>query len=96
MGHLWGLAIWLFYRGWWLPVVPSTIGLVFAAVTLPIVTTRQLLDKIQLRQTVKLLVAIAQEKPAAGQIAIEYLKQAESQENQALIEQMLQEEGVRY
>ncbi|HAA28855.1 MAG TPA: hypothetical protein DCE56_15675, partial [Cyanobacteria bacterium UBA8553] len=66
------------------------IGVVVAAITLPIVTTRQL-EKIQLRQSVKLLAAITKEQPAAGQIAIEYLKQAESPENQALIEGMLQE-----
>jgi len=60
------------------------------AVTLPIVTSKQL-EKIQLCQTLKLLVAITKEQPTAGQSAIEYLKQSESQDNQALIEQMLQE-----
>jgi len=92
-GVLLGITYLAFLQGWWLPVVPPIIGLVIAAVTLPIVTTRQLLEKIQLRQTVKLLMAIAQDKPIAGQIAIEYFKQAEGQENQALIEQVLQEGG---
>jgi hypothetical protein len=36
-----------------------------------------------------LLVAISSEQPAVGQIAIEYLKQAESQENLAFIEQII-------
>src|SRR5919199_546704 len=85
-----GIAYLAFLQGWWIPVVPAKIGVVVAATALPIVTTRRL-EKIQLRQTVKLLVAITKEQPAAGQIAIEYLKQAESQENQALIEQMLQQ-----
>jgi|GEM_PF-496786 len=92
IGVLVGTTYLAFLQGWWLPVVPSTIGVVIAAVTLPIVTTRQLLEKIQLRQTVKFLVKIAQEKPAVGQIAIEYLKQAEGQENQRLIEKIFQEE----
>lgn len=83
-----GFAYLAFLQGWWIPVVPPAIALVVAAVTLPIVTTRQL-EKIQLRQTVELLVAITKEQPAAGQIAIEYLKQAESQENQELIEQII-------
>ncbi len=89
-GGLTGIAYFAFLQGWWIPVIPPMIGVVVAAITLPIVTTKQL-EKIQLRQSVKLLAAITQEQPAAGQIAIEYLKQAESQENQALIEGMLQE-----
>ncbi|NES24958.1 MAG: CHASE2 domain-containing protein, partial [Symploca sp. SIO3E6] len=92
-GALVGITYLAFLQGWWLPVVPPIIGLVITAVTLPIVTTKQLLEKIQLRQTVKLLVVIAQEKPIAGQIAIEYFQQAESRENQALIEQVLREVG---
>lgn len=77
-----------FLHGWWIPLVPSIIGLVVSAITLPIVTTIHL-EKIQLRQTVELLVAICKEQPTAGQIAIEYLKQAESQENQVFIEQII-------
>lgn len=88
-----GIAYLAFLQSWWLPVVPPMIGLAIAAVTMPVVTTKQL-EKIQLRQTVKLLVAITQEQPAAGQIAIEYLKQAESQEERALIEQMLHDLGM--
>ncbi len=91
-GVLVGVTYLAFLHGWWLPVVPPTIGLMVAAVTLPIVTTRQLLEKIQFRQTVKCLVEITQDKPAVGQIAVEYLKQAESQENQVLIEKIFQEE----
>ncbi|HAJ64615.1 MAG TPA: molecular chaperone TorD [Cyanobacteria bacterium UBA8543] len=90
VGGLTGISYLAFLQGWWIPVVPPMIGVVVAAITLPIVTTRQL-EKIQLRQSVKLLAAITKEQPAAGQIAIEYLKQAESPENQALIEGMLQE-----
>jgi CHASE2 domain-containing sensor protein len=89
-GGLIGIVYLAFLQSWWIPVVPPMIGLVVATVTLPIITSKQL-EKIQLCQTVKLLVAIIKEQPTAGQIAIEYLKQSESQDNQALIEQMLQE-----
>lgn len=92
-GGLMGIAYLAFLQGWWIPVVPPAIALVVAAIVLPIVTSRQL-EKIQLCQTVELLVAITREQPAAGQIAIEYLKQSESQENQVLIEKMLREWGM--
>ncbi|MEI2579034.1 CHASE2 domain-containing protein [Scytonema sp. PRP1] len=85
---LMGTAYLAFLQAWWIPTVPPMIGLVVAAITLPMVTNRQL-EKIQLRQTVELLVAISTEQPAVGQIAIEYLKQAESQENLAFIEQII-------
>jgi CHASE2 domain-containing sensor protein len=87
-GGLIGIAYLAFLQNWWIPTVPPMIGLVLAAMILPIATTRQS-EKIQLYQTVESLVAIAKEQPAAAQIAIEYLKQAESQENQALIEKIL-------
>ncbi len=92
-GGLTGIAYVAFLQGWWIPVVPPAIGLVIAAVLLPAVTIKHL-EKIQLHQTVELLVVISKEQPAAGQIAIEYFKQAESQENQALIERILQERGM--
>ena len=84
------IAYLAFLQGWWIPVVPAIVGLVVAATTLPILTIRQL-EKIQLHQTVKLLLAITQEQPVAGQIAIGYLKQAESEEDRAFIEKMLRE-----
>lgn len=89
-GGLIGIAYLAFLQGWWIPVVPPLIGLAIAAIILPIVTTKQL-EKIQLIKTVELLVAMTEEQPTAGRIAIEYLKQAESSENQASIEEILQE-----
>jgi len=77
-----------FNIGWWIPVIPPIFGLVIAAIILPFFTSRQI-EKIQLRQIVELLVTAAKEQPAVGQIAIEYLKQGESKENQALIEKMI-------
>ncbi|MBH8564179.1 CHASE2 domain-containing protein [Nostoc sp. CENA67] len=87
-GEMIAIAYLAFLNGWWIPTVPPMIGLVVAAMTLPMITNKQL-EKIQLCQTVELLVAISKDQPAAGQIAIEYLKQAESLENQALIEQIV-------
>jgi CHASE2 domain-containing sensor protein len=77
-----------FLAGWWIPVVPPLIGLILAASVMPIFTNKHL-EQVQLCQTVAFLVAMTQEHPAAAQIAIEYLKQAESPENLALIEQII-------
>ncbi|NET37118.1 MAG: molecular chaperone TorD, partial [Cyanothece sp. SIO1E1] len=74
-----------FLFGWWLPIVPPIMGLMTASILLLILTNRQL-EKNQLRQTTQLLAAISQTQPVAGQIAIEYLKQSESEENQGMIE----------
>jgi adenylate cyclase len=82
-----------FLLGWWIPIVPPIIGLAVAAVSLPIVITKQL-EIIQLSQTVKLLIALTEQQPTAGQIAIEYLKQAENQENQELIEKILRSKKI--
>ena len=83
-----GIAYFAFLQGWWIPIIPPAIGLIMTAVVLPIVATKQL-EKIQLNQTIKLLIAVSLEQPTAGQIAIEYLKVSESQENQLLIEQII-------
>ncbi len=87
-GGLVGVCYLLFNFGWWIPVIPPILGLVIAAISLPILTNRQL-AKIQLRQIVELLVMETFEQPAAAQIAIEYLKQGESEENQALIQEII-------
>lgn len=91
-GVLTVIAYVAFLQDWWIPVVPPAIALVVAAITLPIITIKHS-EKIQLTQTVELLVATTKEQPTAGKIAIEYLKQAESKENHALIERMLEDEA---
>jgi CHASE2 domain-containing sensor protein len=83
-----GISYIAFVKGWWIPLVPPILGLVISAIALPIFTAKQL-EKIQLRQIVELLVMETFEQPAAAQIAIEYLKQGESEENQALIEEII-------
>lgn len=82
-----------FLQGWWIPVFAPFIGLTVPAIIIPIFTNKQL-EKIQLRQTVELLVAVSKEEPAAGQIAIEYLKQAETKENQELIDAIVRNTSV--
>jgi adenylate cyclase len=83
-----GTAYLAFLQGWWIPVAPPLIGFMVAGLGLTLVATRQL-EKIQLQQTVLFLVAMTQEQPVAGQIAIGYLKESENPENQRLIEQQL-------
>ncbi|MEH1902371.1 MAG: CHASE2 domain-containing protein [Nostoc sp.] len=79
-----------FLQGWWIPIIPPLLGLILAPIILPMFATKQL-EKIQLQQTLKLLLAVAKEQPAAGKIAIEYFKQAERKENQQLIDKILQQ-----
>lgn len=82
------IAYLAFLQGWWIPVVPPMLGLVATAIVLPIVINKYM-EKTQLRQTVELLIAVTSKSPTVGQIALEYLKQVESTENQALIEQII-------
>ena len=77
-----------FVMGWWLPFIPSLLALSGTAVILLVVTNKQR-DKLQFRLTLALLLETYQDYPAIGRIAIEYLKQSESQENQAFIDQQL-------
>ncbi|MDF5731888.1 MAG: CHASE2 domain-containing protein [Rhizonema sp. PD38] len=90
-GALTVIAYLAFLQNWWIPVVPPAIALVVATITLPIFTIKHS-EKIQLTQTVELLIATTKEQPTAGKIAIEYLKQAETKENHALIERMLEDQ----
>jgi hypothetical protein len=84
-----------FLAGWWLPLVPAGLCWSLAIVAFMIMT-RQRLKRIQLQQTVQQLVTIAQEKPAVGQIALEYLQQTESEENQTLISNLLGKQSNQF
>lgn len=77
-----------FMYGWWLPLIPSLLALSGTAIALLVVTNKQR-DQLQFRLTLALLLETYQDYPAIGRIAIEYLKQSESQENQAFIEGQL-------
>ncbi|KAM3102311.1 CHASE2 domain-containing protein [Phormidesmis sp. 146-12] len=79
-----------FLLGWWLPVAPALLGLWGSAIALWLVTNKQL-DHLRFRHTLTLLLRARQDYPTAGRIAIEYLKQSETKENQAAIDQQLKE-----
>ncbi|MFB2975778.1 CHASE2 domain-containing protein [Microseira sp. BLCC-F43] len=77
-----------FLQGWWLPVVPPMVGLVGAASALAIFINKKL-EQLQLRLILQRLLEECAVSPTAGRIAIEYLKQSESDKNQALIERWM-------
>ncbi len=87
-GGLLGGCYLAFILGWWLSLVPSLLGLLGSAIALLLVTNKQR-DRLLFRRTLTWLLEVRQEHPTAGRIAIEYFKQSESQENQALIERQL-------
>ncbi|NET05183.1 MAG: CHASE2 domain-containing protein [Symploca sp. SIO2B6] len=78
-----------FVQGWWLPIVPSLLGLWGAVVAVQIVTNKQM-EQLRFRQTLVLLLEMQRQYPTTVQIALEYLKLSEMKENQALIEKQLE------
>ncbi len=80
-----------FLLGWWLPVVPALLVLLGSAVALLFVSNK-LRDRLLFRRTLNGLLDVSRDYPTAGRIAIEYFKQSETKENQALIERQLLEE----
>ncbi|GET37936.1 CHASE2 domain-containing protein [Microseira wollei] len=82
------IAYLAFLQGWWLPVVPPMVGLVGAAIALAILINKQL-EQLQLRLIFERLLEESAVSPTASRIAIEYLKQSESDKNQALIERWM-------
>ena len=88
-GGLLGGCYLVFVVGWWLPAVPSLMALLGAAVVLSLVTNRQR-DRLLFHRTLALVLEICQDHPTSGPIALEYLKQSETTENQALIEEHLE------
>ncbi len=82
------IAYLAFLQGWWLPVVPPIVGLVGSAIALAIIINKQL-EKLQLRLIFERILEESAVSPTASRIAIEYLKQSESDKNQALIERWM-------
>lgn len=74
--------------GWWLPFIPALLAL-FGVVVVLVITRYQQQEKFEFKQTLALLLETYQHDPTTGRIAIEYLKQSESKENQVIIEQQL-------
>ncbi|MBI4785290.1 MAG: CHASE2 domain-containing protein [Oscillatoriophycideae cyanobacterium NC_groundwater_1537_Pr4_S-0.65um_50_18] len=71
--------------GWWIPVVPSLLGLWGTAIVIIIITDKQR-DRLQFQRTLALLLDAQRDYPTAGRIAIEYLKLSETKEHQAQID----------
>ncbi len=80
-----------FLGGWWVPAVPSLMALLGAAVALSIVSNRQR-DKLIFQLTLSKLLSVQKDYPTVGRIALEYLKQSETKENQVFMEQQLKRE----
>ncbi len=80
-----GGAYSLFLMGWWVPVVPAGVGIVLAAVMVPVATSRQL-ERIILEKTSLELAKQTRSNAAVGTIAIAYLRQSESKRNQVWID----------
>ncbi|MCU0552093.1 MAG: CHASE2 domain-containing protein [Leptolyngbya sp. Prado105] len=77
--------------GWWLPLVPALLGVWGSVIALLLVTNKQR-DHFRFQQTLVFLLQARQDYPTAGRIAIEYLKQSETKENQSAIDQQLIEQ----
>ena len=81
------IAYLAFLQGWWLPVIPMAIAIILAAITIAILTQRKLAT-MQLTETVKQLTIVSHSQPTVREIAIELLKQGESQKNREAIEKL--------
>jgi adenylate cyclase len=78
----------VFLGGWWVPAVPSLMALLGAAAVLSIVSNRQR-DRLIFQRTLSRLLAVQQDYPTVGRIALEYLKQSETRENQVFMGRQL-------
>jgi adenylate cyclase len=74
-----------FLLGSWIPVIPAGTGFAIAVLLLPSLTSRSL-ERARLQQTVQHLSRLTQGQPMLLMLAVEYLKQSESQEHQAFLE----------
>ena len=75
-----------FLSGWWLPLIPTLLTLNIVAVAIIIIGNRQR-DRFKFEQ---ILTRLSQEKdPVVRNIALEYYKQSESENNRIAIERIL-------
>jgi adenylate cyclase len=91
-GGLLGICYLAFLAGWWVPAVPSLLALLGAVGALAIVTNRQR-DRLLFHLTWTRLLAVQQDEPTVGRIAMEYFKQSETREHQVLMERQLKSEA---
>jgi hypothetical protein len=83
-----GISYLAFLQGWWLPIIPALLSSGCAAAIIGFITAKQL-ERLLLERTLDWLMDLGQDFPTAERIAIEYLKQSESKENQFLIQKKL-------
>lgn len=83
-GSLMGLSYGAFLQGLWVPVVPPMLGFAIATSLAATLTSKQV-GRNRLQQTVISLQMLTQSDPLLFDLAIESLKQSESQENRALL-----------
>jgi len=88
-----GFSYLLFLSGWWLPLVPSLLSLVSGSTVAIILRTIQL-ERVQLYQTLELLIKVEGSDPLVIKIALEHFKLLESKRNQALINQWVQKNVI--
>ena len=79
-----------FLQGWWLPLVPPALGIGAAGLFALLIASRQL-EKLRLRRTLELVLVAQRDRPAAGGIALEYLRRSAREDNQPLLDQWQQE-----
>lgn len=79
-----------FLHGWWVPLFPPILGLMSSAIIIAIICN-QWLEEVHLKRILELLVRQRFNHPAAVKIAIQYLKQSETNKNQGLLDQWLRE-----
>ncbi len=78
-----------FLLGWWLPFVPSLLALIITTTTFIVIKDKQR-EKLRFNYTLALLLAEYRDRPIETRIALEYLKQSESKNNQIFIEKQIQ------
>jgi CHASE2 domain-containing sensor protein len=88
-GGLIGISYLAFLQGWWLPIIPVLLSSGCAAAIIGFITAKQR-ERLLLESTLDWLIQLGQDFPNAERIAIEYLKQSESKENQSFIHKKLE------
>jgi len=83
-----------FLNGWLIPLFPCLLGLALSSKTFPLVAAKQL-KRVRLRHTVGQIMAVKQQQPAVVEVALEYLKQGESDKNRAYINRLVREKEIK-
>jgi adenylate cyclase len=77
-----------FLLGWWIPGVPPLFSLLGTMALLRFIKSRQR-DQLRFDGILSKLLSMEQDYPIASHIALEYFKQSESREHQAIIDQYM-------